>query len=919
MKWTHPGHELDNLGARYLRVKNLYIYGVDEISKKTYDFLQWLGVADEFSISFVIDITNFKRESDHTFCGKRVIAFQTDLSIELCSAFEESVIALPWVALANEREILERTGFANIFYLSHSHNRSDNFIQNFVCVWLMYKHGKLLSHWTNFVTTLKCNLNCSHCLNYTEFIIDPKDVSFEDFKEHIDILFSKFDYLYSLHFTGGEPMLVKELPRFLRYIEDNYKDRIFEFFVITNATIIPNEEVMSAIKSMNGSFFLDDYSASVPNSKVEEIKKALKAHDIGYIVGKAEYWFDLDIKNTDNTKLSNEELENYKDNCHSFLHEFGEKRIYACCYQQYANRAGIGTTTSNDYIDIDSTSKMEILEFRQGYTLKGYVDFCKQCRGLGSNAKKVATAIQMPRKSITKEQEQPKTNVKMKDLVSICVPIYNTGKYLVRCVDSLIAQTYSNLEIVLVDDGSTDNCGMICDDYARIDSRVVVVHKDNGGEASGRNAGLRAAKGDYIMFIDSDDEYLPNAVELMIEAVKSDEVDLVMGGYLERRGEIEHFATGHLRSYSAKEAAHGYLYPDCNYGIIYIISTVNAKLFRREIISANSISFDERFVVGNDMLFICEYLKHTRTVYDIFAPIYVYYKFHPSERIQGMAWHYPDAFFLFAYVADQMIKIAQPDENEYKQLIIKQYKDLLNGLVNASANKERFQNGLMPYLTSFCSEIDLLQIGASLDLAEDYIKKEDGALPIRLISYLIVNKRFNELYEMLQAIGKARKIIPFEGQQVRQMIQLEHERSENHDESIVVSMIKANEELHSDRFSFTDDKILVEQVNELVSTIITGQRQIDACEAELNDYKAKADTYKTELETTIIASQRQVDSYEAKIDEYKAKINEYEAKINDCEAKADTYKTEIDHYIQSSSWRVTKPLRVIGRVFRKSK
>ena len=913
MRWTNPGHQLDHLGARYLGVKNLYIYGIDEKAKKAYDFLQWLGVADEFDISFVLDITAYNKESNHEFCGQRVIAFQTDLCTELRGTPEQSAVALPWIAQTNEREMLEQIGLVNIFYLTPSQNRRDNFIQNFICVWLMYKHGKLLSHWTNFITTLKCNLNCKYCLNYNEFIENPKDVSFEDFKEHMDILFSKFDYLYSLHFCGGEPMLVKELPRFIRYIEENYKDRVYEFFIITNATIMPNKEMISAVKSLNGSFLLDDYSASVPKSKVEEIEKVLTEHDVGYSVNKVQYWFDLDAENTDNSELSDEALERYKDNCNSYLQEFGENRIYACCYPQYANRAGIGTCASNEYIEIASTPKMEILEFRQGYTHKGYVDFCKHCRGIGSNAKQVPAAIQIPRSSKARGQEQPKRDVKTEDLVSICVPIYNTGKYLVRCIDSLIAQTYSNLEIVLVNDGSTDHCGLICDEYAALDSRVTVVHKANGGEASARNAGLRAATGDYVMFIDSDDEYLPNAVQFMVDAIRSDDVDLVIGGYLERRGEIEHFATGHLRRYSAKEIALAYLSSECQYSMPYIASTINAKLFRHEIISSNNIWFDERFVVGNDAVFMCEYLKRTRTVHDVFAPIYIYYKFHPSERVQGMGWYYPDAFFLFAYVADKMIKIVQPDEAEFKRLIIKQYKDLLYALVNATANREHFKNGLMPYLNSFCNEVDLLQIGARLDLAEDYIKKEDGALPIRLISYLIVNKRYNALYEMLQALGKARKVIPFKGEQVRQMIQLRPEQSGNPGQPSVAGMIPANEALLSGHFSFTDDQLLVEQVNGLVTIITAGQRQIEAYEAKVSSYEARISEYEVKIseseakanafeskahesETRANESEAKANAFEAKANKSEAKANESEAKANESEAKANAFEAKANAF-----------------------
>jgi len=517
--------------------------------------------------------------------------------------------------------------------------------------------------------------------------------------------------------------------------------------------------------------------------------------------------------------------------------------------------------------------------------------------------------------------------VQMNNKVSICVPIYNTSKYLKRCIDSLIAQTFSNLEIVLVDDGSTDNCGLICDDYAKMDSRVVVVHQKNKGEAAARNTGLHTATGEYVMFIDSDDEYQINAVQLLIDGMKNADVDLVMGGYLERRGEIEHFATGHQRRYSASEAARAYLTLGCQYGMPYIASTINAKLFKRQIIIKNNISFDERFVIGNDAVFMCEYLEHTGIVYNVFAPIYVYYKFQPEERIQGMAWYYPDGFFLFAYVADKMIKLAQPDENEYKQLIAKQYKDLLYALVYATANKERFSNGIMPYLDSFCSEIDLLQIGAELDLAEDYIKKEDGALPIRLISYLIVNRRFNELYELLKVLAKERKITPYQGDTVRQMIRLSPKTSENNQKSTA----SAN---HGSLWF--DDKMLVEQVNGLVATIAANQRKLDAYEAENNAYKAEIDAYKSEVDTykaendsyksevdaykaEINAYKAKIEAYEAEVDAYKAEINAYKAKIEAYEAEIDACKAEIDNYVMSTSWRITKPLRAIKGYLHKNK
>ena len=91
------------------------------------------------------------------------------------------------------------------------------------------------------------------------------------------------------------------------------------------------------------------------------------------------------------------------------------------------------------------------------------------------------------------------------DLVSVIVPIFNVDKFLKRCVDSVLSQTYANLQVILVDDGSTDNCPALCDEYKKKDNRIIVIHKENGGLSDARNAGISIASGSYYAFIDSDD------------------------------------------------------------------------------------------------------------------------------------------------------------------------------------------------------------------------------------------------------------------------------------------------------------------------------------------------------------------------------------------------------------------------------
>ena len=113
------------------------------------------------------------------------------------------------------------------------------------------------------------------------------------------------------------------------------------------------------------------------------------------------------------------------------------------------------------------------------------------------------------------------------EVISIIVPVYNVEKYLNQCLNSITNQTYKNLEIILVDDGSTDTSGSICDEYAKRDARIKVIHKENGGVSSARNVGLNIATGNYIGFVDSDDWIELNMYEFMIKKMQECKVDLV--------------------------------------------------------------------------------------------------------------------------------------------------------------------------------------------------------------------------------------------------------------------------------------------------------------------------------------------------------------------------------------------------------
>lgn len=141
-------------------------------------------------------------------------------------------------------------------------------------------------------------------------------------------------------------------------------------------------------------------------------------------------------------------------------------------------------------------------------------------------------------------------------MISVIVPIYKVEKYLKRCVNSLLAQSYSDFDLILVDDGSPDNCGNICEEYAAKDKRIRVIHKENGGLSDARNAGLRIAKGEYIAFVDSDDWVATSYLETLLKVIELTDSDICECEVLKTTGEIEKYKKSdeQYTSYSSEKA-----------------------------------------------------------------------------------------------------------------------------------------------------------------------------------------------------------------------------------------------------------------------------------------------------------------------------------------------------------------------------
>lgn len=146
-------------------------------------------------------------------------------------------------------------------------------------------------------------------------------------------------------------------------------------------------------------------------------------------------------------------------------------------------------------------------------------------------------------------------------LISIIIPVYNVAEYLCECLDSVLAQSYRNLEIILVDDGSTDNSGDICDKYAEKDSRITVIHRENGGPSAARNAALDMMHGQYVTFIDSDDTIHPQYIKLLYDNSCRFNADISSAALTTNRGKIcDNFPKGHSRLFSSTDAVKHILY-----------------------------------------------------------------------------------------------------------------------------------------------------------------------------------------------------------------------------------------------------------------------------------------------------------------------------------------------------------------------
>lgn len=275
--------------------------------------------------------------------------------------------------------------------------------------------------------------------------------------------------------------------------------------------------------------------------------------------------------------------------------------------------------------------------------------------------------------------------------VSIVIPIYRAEKYIKKCIDSVLAQTYADLEIILVEDGSPDGCGAICDAYAKEDCRIRVIHKENEGVSKARNTGLSQVTGSYVQFVDSDDSLKPDMTEILVKKIQEEQADLVVCGFYEENLNYSKVSKpgDEPGIYDQKQfleniTKNPYSF---HYGVLW------NKLFRADLLK-EQISFSSDMDFGEDFIFNLHYLRYAKKIVVIEEPLYSYVRYNTDSLMYIQA-------------------VGKADVQNYRRYLTKRlqifqkYRDFYMDMGLYQKNKNRINDYLLKVYVSERMEIKL--------------------------------------------------------------------------------------------------------------------------------------------------------------------------------------------------------------------
>ena len=376
MKQTNKGHEFDKYYEQIKKIKSIFLFGAGLNGKDAYDYLH-----DKIEIHGFID--NDTEKQGTYFCGKNVYSPHKVM-------FTKDTAVVVSVAPSNINSIM-----------SQIKKQIDNVydMHKFIPVLAAYSYNELVFPSISYLPTTVCNLNCRCCLNFAPYIKEQEFRNIDLLKNDLGALFATVDHILLFHISGGEPFLYPHLEELLRYIAANYMNKISRLETTTNGTIVPTESLIKTISELNVSVVVDDYRQAIPKY-ADNFNKALtmlNKANVNYRVQKVNSWVDLNPMQKIND-LTPQQATAHFENCDVPWQEYRDGKLYLCNYSAYASVAGLYDLQPDEYVCLtDHHTKKELMEFRMGYSPKGYVEFCKRCSGYGNNPNTVKPAEQMPR------------------------------------------------------------------------------------------------------------------------------------------------------------------------------------------------------------------------------------------------------------------------------------------------------------------------------------------------------------------------------------------------------------------------------------------------------------------------------------------------------------------------------------------
>lgn len=594
---------------------------------------------------------------------------------ELVDICEKEEIFILWGIEGNAREeikILENAGIKQVYSVRNlweyldvkSISEVDDYVElykrkNEIFFWedTIANIDKVYMYSLDATVTERCSLKCKDCSNLMQYYTHPKNLDVTELKTAIDSILKKIECIFDLRILGGEPFMNLE---FIKLV-DAYKDepKIKRISIFSNATIFPTEEILEQLKHSKVLMRMSDYGLLSKN--LDKWVSWCIDNNIDYIVAKMEFWNDCG--KLERHDYSQEELLDVYGNCDCRnLPTLLGNKLFNCPYA--ANAANLGALEycemEKDFIIIDE--KITSFEIDSFLYNRDYLEACRYCNGRNIGRARIKPFIQtrqplkykrLIEKVVQENSDEISIDKEENTLLSVVVPVYNMDRYIERCLLSILLQTYENLEILIIDDGSTDGTLDICKRMQKKDTkqRIKIFEIEHKGVVAARNVGIENASGQYITFVDADDYLTEKRYENMLSAIG--DCDLLSAGWMNFSEDINRyvpdflFDRGQIKRWKAEGLIGEGIYEGEKLMTFWKYSFENpayqltsgvlwTKIFRTSIMKEIYREIDESIFFTEDVLFIQRYLLECKKIAVIKEYGY-YYNF----RVPSIKKRYP--------------------------------------------------------------------------------------------------------------------------------------------------------------------------------------------------------------------------------------------------------------------------------------